>query len=423
MEPEVTALLILAVVVFLYISELIPLAVTSFGGCAAMVLLGVTDFSTAFSGFSSNVVFLVGGMILVGIALFQTGAAELVGNHIISLTRSNEKLTLLAIMVVAGILSAFLNNSSTCAMFIYIIAGMAVSSRGKIGARRLLMPLAFAANAGGMITLVGSTPPLIVQGVLTQNGYNPLGFFEFALIGLPVFLLVIVYMSTIGYRLTDRLQEPDLSRRCAAPNGHGGEHPAHPRRQMYIALGIMGLCVVLFATEVIPPELTSVLGAFLVLVTGCVTEKEAYESFDWATVLVLAGSLGIARSLDVSGAGRLIADSVLSLGFGDSPFMVYAAILALAGVLTQIMSNTATTAMLAPIALFISQGLGVSPYPMLIGLCTMTAAAFASPVATPPNTMVLIGGYRFKDYLLIGGTMNVLVYLLVVLLVPVIWPF
>ncbi len=100
-----------------------------------------------------------------------------------------------------------------------------------------------------------------------------------------------------------------------------------------------------------------------------------------------------------------------------------AAVSGLGLVLTQFTSNTAVTAMLAPIALFLSQELGVSPYPMLMALAATCAAAFATPVATPPNTLVLTAGYRFTDYLVVGGLLTVLSYGVVLLLVPIVWPF
>lgn len=423
MDPAVLALIILLFIVILYVTEIIPLAVTSIGGCIAMTIFGVAEFGEAFSGFSNNVVFLIGGMMVVGMALFETGAAGAVGKRIAAVT-SSEKRVLIMIMLVVGILSGFLNNSSTTAMFIPIVTGIALSSKEKISSKRMLLPLAFAANAGGMLTLVGSPPTVIVQGVLTQSDYEPLGFFEFALIGLPVFIVVMVYMTTLGYKMTGKLVKTTNNETISrAKNDQDGQGLPGKNNKMFLSLAVMGICVILFATELIPTGLTGMLGAFLVLATGCVNEKKLFRNFDWTTIFILAGSLGIARSLEVSGAGELIANTVLGSGFSDNPYFVFGAVLAIGAGLTQIMSNTATAAMLAPIALYISQGMGVSPYPMLMGICTLAAAAFATPVATPPNTMVLSGGYSFRDYLRIGGILNIIVFVLVFLLVPLIWPF
>ena len=419
MDPAVLALIVLGVVVVLYVTEVIPLALTSIGGCIAMALLGIVSFSDAFSGFSNNVVLLIAGMMVVGSALFETGAAENIGNRITTAARSSEKIILLMIMVVVGMLSAFLNNTATTAVFVTVVFGIVMNNKTRFKSARMLMPVAFAANAGGMLTLVGSTPTVIIQGVLTQSDYAPLGFFEFSKIGLPVLVLVIVYMLTIGYKSLNSLKVEKKKTPWEIPNGNGPKKT----HKMKTAVAIMLLCVVLFATEAIPTGLTAMVGAWLVLFTGCVRVKETFEHFDWTTIFVLAGSLGIARGLEVSGAGELISDTVLGIGFADSPYIIFAILVGIGGVLTQFMSNTATTALLAPIALFIAQGMGVSPYPLMLGLCSMTAAAFASPVATPPNTMVLVGGYRFKDYLLVGGVLNLLVYIMVISLVPIFWPF
>lgn len=421
MDPAILALIVLGVIVVLYVTEIIPLALTSVGGCIAMALLGIVSFNDAFSGFSNNVVLLIAGMMVVGSALFETGAAENIGVRITTAARSSEKIILFIIMLVVAALSAFLNNTATTAMFVTVVFGIVMHNKSKFNSKRMMMPLAFAANAGGMLTLVGSTPTVIVQGVLTQAGHAPVGFFEFAKIGAPVLLLVIVYMLTIGYKELDRLKV-DPNKKASTWEIPNGDTPKRTEK-MATALGIMLLCIILFATEVIATGLTAMLGAWLVLFTGCVRVKETFAHFDWTTVFVLAGSLGIAKGLEVSGAGQLISDNVLSIGFADSPYIIFATLLAIGMILTQFMSNTATTALLAPIALFISQGMEVSPYPLMLGLCTMTAAAFASPVATPPNTMVLVGGYRFKDFLLVGGVLNLLVFVLVVSLVPIIWPF
>ncbi len=426
MDPAFTALIILGVIIILYITEVIPLALTSVAGCIAMVLFGVIEFNEAFSGFSATVVFLVGGMMFVGNALFDTGGAALIGKKVKSMGKSSEKKILMIIMIVCGILSAFLSNSATTAMFISIIFGMAGGS--VLFRRRMLMPLAFSANSGGMLTLIGSTPPVIVQGVLTEAGYRPLSFFEFALIGAPVFAFVVIYMMTIGYSQLSKMGYKNDEAEAELISDSADEDLEEQSEQkdttkMKLTFGILGFCIILFATGVIPSHLTSIIGAWLVMVTGCLKFKKAFKNYDWTTIFILAGSLGIARGIELSGAAELIANGILNVGFADQPIMIMAIFIAAGMIFTQIVSNTAATAMLAPIGLFLAQGMGVSPYPFMLGLCTLAAAGFTTPVATPPNTMVLIGGYDFKDYLRIGGVLNLLVLGLTILLAPLIWPF
>lgn len=427
MTPALTSLVVLGIALLLYITEWIPFGVTAVGACVAMALLGVVEFPVAFSGFASDVVFLVGGMVVVGAALAESGASQLLGEALLKRAGASERGLLVVAALVAAGLSAFLNNTSVTAMFIPVIMGMAASSQGRIRPSNLLMTIAFAASAGGMLTLVGSTPPLIVQGVLERAGLRPFGFFEFAWVGGPVVLLLVAYSLLFGYPMTQRLVARRPAGMVAAWVAETGESsPPRNRRKIAVTSGVMVLCVGLFAfgSHVVPVGLTAMLGAVLVIATGCISDVAAYRRMDWNTVFVLAGSMGIAAALDKSGGGKLLADLVLrSLGPAVSPFTVLAAVSGLGLVLTQITSNTAVTAMLAPIALFLSHQMGVSPYPMMMALAATCAAGFATPVATPPNTLVLTAGYRFTDYVLVGGLLTLLAYGLVLLVVPLVWPF
>lgn len=425
MTPALLSLVVLGCAFFLYITEWIPLGITAVGACVAMVLLGVVEFPVAFSGFASDVVFLVGGMLVVGAALVESGASQLLGETLLKRAGASERGLLAVAILVAGALSAFMNNTTVTAMFIPLIMGMAVSSRGRIRPANLLMTVAFATSAGGMMTLVGSTPPLIVQGVLDRAGLQPFGFFEFAWIGAPVLLVLLVYSLLFGYPLTQRLFAGRPTVIAEAWVAGDGTNPVpRNRRKVAVSSLVMLLCMGLFASGAIPIGLTAMLGAVLVIVTGCISDVSAYRRMDWNTVFLLAGSMGIAAALDRSGGGQLLADSVLrALGPAVSPFTVLAAISGLGLVLTQVTSNTAVTAMLAPIALFLSQQMGVSPHPMMMAVATTCAAAFATPVATPPNTLVLTAGYRFTDYVLVGGLLTALSYGLVLLIVPLVWPF
>lgn len=427
MDPAILAIIILLITIVLYVTEVIPLPLTSVLGCILMVLSGILEFDEAFSGFSNTVVFLVGGMIFVGNALFETGGAELIGEKVKSLAKKSEKNVLIIVMVVGGLLSAFISNSATTALLISVTFGMAATSGGMIKSQRVLMPIAFSANAGGMLTLVGSTPTLIVQGILIDAGYAPLGFFEFALIGGPVLILTILYMYTIGYNQLDRISkergeemEDIIKESAAAYTNNNGNKDTSKRN---LTFGIMALCMVLFATEIIPTHLTAVIGGWLVLATGCLNFQTAFKNFDWQTIIVLAGSLGIARGIEVSGAAELMANQILAVDFIDSPLLIMAIFVTIGMLFTQIISNTAATAMLAPIGIYLADGMGVSPYPLLLGLCTLAAAGFVTPVATPPNTMVLVGGYRFTDYIRVGAPLNILAVILVTFLAPLIWTF
>ncbi len=424
MDPAIQALIVLVVAIALYVTEKLPLAVTAIGACTALAVMGTVDFSVAFSGFSSEMVFLIAGMMVVGVAMFDTGVAAGLGRGLLRLAGRSERGVMLISMLVIALLSAFLSNSASIAVFIPIIMGMPRKPTGRgLKARHLLMPVAFASSAGGMLSLVGSPPPLIVQEVLVGAELDAFGFFEFGWIGLPILLALLGYVSLFAYPLSKRMfAEREMLSTSSTYEFEGADGVSLYRK--VISVLVLGMCVVLFSLRLLPPHLVALLGALLVVVSRCVTIEQVFRRLDWNTVFLLAGSVGLASALQASGAGCLMAEGALSLlGPAAGPLVVLALVSGLGMILTQVMSNTAAAAVLAPVALSLAQQVGISPYPVLMALATTCAAAFATPVATPPNTMVLVAGYRFSDYLLLGGLFNLLVYGLQLSLIPLIWPF
>ncbi len=424
MDPAIQALIVLGVTIVLYVTEKLPLAVTAIGACTALAVMGTVDFSVAFSGFASEMVFLIAGMMVVGVAMFDSGLAASIGRGLLAVAGKSERAVMVISMLVIAALSAFLSNTASIAVFIPIIMGMTTGSDGRrLRARHLLMPLAFASSAGGMLSLVGSPPPLIVQDVLVGAELEPFGFFEFAWIGFPILLTLFAYTMGFSYPLSKRMFA--ARERHPPSSAYESDTPVDSDRHKKLTASlVLALCVVLFSLGVVPPHIVALLGALLVLIGGCVSVEQVYRRLDWNTVFLLAGSMGLAAALQASGAGRLMAHSALALlGPAASPLLVLALISGLGMLLTQVMSNTAAAAVLAPVALAMSRQLGISPYPVLMALATTCAAAFATPVATPPNTMVLVAGYRFTDYVLLGGIFNLLTFGLQLALVPLIWPF
>ena len=185
-------LIVLAVMAVLFVTEIIPLAITSLGGAIALGLMGIITPKVVFSGLSDSTVVLFAGMFVVGAALFYTGLAQKIGETVVSHAGTSENGLMLAIMVVTATMSAFLSNTGTTAALLPVVVG--ICAVAKIPASRQLMPLAFAAGIGGIITMVGTPPNIIVSGTLTKFGEQPFGFFEFAWIGIPLTIATIIFM-------------------------------------------------------------------------------------------------------------------------------------------------------------------------------------------------------------------------------------
>ena len=172
-------------------------------------------------------------------------------------------------------------------------------------------------------------------------------------------------------------------------------------------------------------EMAAIMGAMVSVLSGCLTEKQAYASIDWVTIFLFAGMMPVSSAMDKTGAGKLIAEwTVGIMGGTPSPMVVTAILFILSCTLTQFMSNTASAALLCPIGVAISKQLGASPKAVLMAIAVAASCAFASPVGTPPNTLVLgPGGYKFMDYVKAGTGLVIVSFIVSLIVIPMVWPF
>lgn len=428
MDAAVQTLIVLAVMAVFFVTEIIPLAITSLGGAIALALMGIISSKEAFSGLSDSTVVLFAGMFVVGGALFYTGLAQKIGETVVSKAGTSENGLMFAIMAVTAVMSAFLSNTGTAAALLPVVVG--ICAVAKIPASRQLMPLAFAAGIGGIITMVGTPPNIIVNGALSKAGIEPFGFFEFAWIGIPLTVATIVFMMLVGKHLLPKHEitdAGDVEQEVAAEDISND-----PKKQLYSGLILLTVIVLMILGDPLksiginlPLSLVAVMGALACVLTGCLEEKQAYTSIDWVTIFLFAGMMPVAGAMDKSGAGQLIADSVLGvMGSDPSPYFATAVLFLLSCVMTQFMSNTASCALLAPIGIAIAKGMGADPHAVLMAIGVAASCAFGTPVGTPPNTLVLgPGQYKFMDYVKAGVPLIVVCFIVSILIIPMVWPF
>lgn len=422
-------LIVLAVMAVLFVTEIIPLAITSLGGAITLGLMGIITPKVVFSGLSDSTVVLFAGMFVVGAALFYTGLAQKIGETVVSHAGTSENGLMLAIMLVTATMSAFLSNTGTTAALLPVVVG--ICAVAKIPASRQLMPLAFAAGIGGIITMVGTPPNIIVSGTLSKFGIEPFGFFEFAWIGVPLTVATIVFMMLIGKHLLPKHEITDageVEQEVAAEDISND-----PKKQLFSGLILLGVIIAMILGEPLkenfginlPLSMVAVIGAMLCVLTGCLNEKQAYTSIDWVTIFLFAGMMPVATALDQSGAGKMIADAVIGvMGADPSPYFATAVLFILSCVMTQFMSNTASCALLAPIGISIAQGMGADPHAVLMAIGVAASCAFGTPVGTPPNTLVLgPGQYRFTDYVKAGVPLILVCFVVSLIIIPMVWPF
>ncbi|WP_337570878.1 SLC13 family permease [Hallella sp.] len=173
----------------------------------ALLLTGTLTPQEAISGFSNQVVIMMVGLFVVGGAIVQTGLAKKASGKLMMLAGDNEIGLFLLLMVVTAVIGAFVSNTGTVALMMPIVVSLA--QKAKIRASRLLMPLAFASSMGGMLTLIGTPPNLVIQEALTESGHQPLGFFSFLPVGLVCIVVCIVVLLPLSKRFLNGRQRGD----------------------------------------------------------------------------------------------------------------------------------------------------------------------------------------------------------------------
>lgn len=569
----------------------------------ALILTGILPVGLAIAGFGSSVVILVASLLIVGEMLDRTGVARAVGSFILSRGGKSETKLLILTMISAALLGSVMSSTAVVAVFIPIVAKIAAETG--VRRERLLMPVSYAALISGMLTLIATTPNIVVSEELQVSGSPGFGFFDFTLVGLAVLAVGIVYILTIGRKLlpthedadgdgrrvrttaelleefrgeteTDSfrlladsrvvgkpikearlseiagadfiglrrrdqyipaprsdtvLQEGDIllingekeaieslrvnvggKREPVSPQelqrwlwqGGGATILVHPdssligrslresrlrtdhgvhalglrqgkqavedfqdaklqagdmllvvgaweridrlrdrahdfivvevprerterveaHRKMPIALAILAVMVLLSLFNLVPLTAAVLIAALAAILTRCLSMEDAYRAIHWPSIVLIAGLLPLADALAVTGGTDYVVNIMLQT-FGDlGPRVVLTAVFFLTAAIGLFLSNTASAVLVAPIAIFAAERIGVSPYPMAIAVVFAASAAFVTPVSSPVVTLVVEPGrYRFLDFVKVGLPMLILTWLVVLILAPMIFPF
>lgn len=384
----VITVVFLTFAIVMFVTEKIPLGLTSMIVCIGLVITGVLSVGDAFNGFVNSNVILFVAMFIVGGALFETGMANEIGSLVTKFARTERGL-IVAIMVIVGMMSGFLSNTGTAAVLIPVVIGIAAKSGYKRS--RLLMPLIFAAAMGGNLSLIG-------------------GF---------------LFYATVGFKILPNHDTVDTENSIFDESKDFSQVPKW-KKVLSLVILIVTMIGMIFEEELgIKLCITGCVGAVLLLLTGVISEKDALKSIDLKTIFLFGGTLSLAKALETTGAGKLIADRVIgALGENPSPVVFTFAVFILCCIMTNFMSNTATTAMMAPICVSIAQGMGADPRAVLMACVIGGSCAYATPIGMPANTMVVgAGNYKFMNYVKAGMPLIVIATVISMILLPIAFPF
>ena len=374
-SPSTITLLFLLFAVIMFVIEKIPLGVTSMIVCIGLTITDVLDVQTAFAGFTDSNVILFVAMFIVGGALFETGMANKIGG-IVTRFAKTERMLIVAIMVIVGLMSGVLSNTGTAAVLIPVVIGIAAKSGYKRS--KLLMPI-------------------LIAGIL--------------------------FYATIGYKL---LPECDPKEEEAFDTKRDFDQVPKWKQWMSLIILILTLLAMIFEEKIgISLCVSGGIGALLLILTGVISEKDALKSIDLKTIFLFGGTLSLVAALEKTGAGEMIAEKVIgALGSDPSPYILTLVVFLLCCVMTNFMSNTATTALMIPICLSIAQRIEADPRAVLMACVIGGSCAYATPIGMPANTMVVgVGGYRFMDFVKAGFPLIIIATVVSMIILTIAFPF
>ena len=610
-----TMFIILFVTIVLFIWGKYPPDIIALISMLSLFLTGILDLKETLAGFSNPTVIMIAALFIIGEGLSKTGWTALAGKKFIQLAGSSVTKLLVIVTFGSGFLSGIVSNTGTVATLLPVT----ISSAWKIGTMpsKVLMPVAFGSNTGGLLTLTGTPPNIIVSNALIESGQAGFSFFEFGLIGAPLLIIAILYFRYVGYRLlpsnktnnkpvdiestlhhwieayrvendyyrlrirslspligttlsdwhlenkfnvqiirikrrhpnrlkknsrpfiefpdpsTDlryhdiitvkgetkdinklmitfrlglipleatrdelrhnlinqevgmtevivtpksflvgrkvtignyfkrfgvqlmaasRYNKPLLEKEitikagdgflvrgtwsdiellkdqhenlviCGSPEGLAKDVD-NLTYKSYIALGALILMILMLVFKIVPGAIAALISAGIILITGCVPISKAYKGISWVSVVMIAAMIPMGLALQKTGAAQMIANGLVN-SLGDMhPVFLLGGVFLLTTSFSQVINNSATAVLMAPIVLLAASSLGVSPKPFMITVAISASTAFLTPVGTTTNAMVMAaGGYKFKDYFKVGAPLLLIFMIVVLALVPIIWP-
>ncbi len=412
MPTSIIALIILALVLILLVVNKIPPVVTILLGMLAMTFTGCMDSKTALSGFGSTAMLMNIGMNIVGACFFTTGISAAIGRWLYTHGAANEKAFLLIVTALASALALFINPMAVISIFMPIIDSVAVQSNGRIRRKMIYLPCGAAAIYGGTLTAISTSTMVNAGGMLESASGQTISFFQPALLTAGGVIAMFLMMATFGYKLMDRcfdFEEPPLPTESGGGNGTSSQ--AVNKSKAAILVVVLIACIYAFIFTKINMAMIALTAASVLMVTGCISVPEAFKRVSWVTAIMVGACISFGSAMQSSGAGELVANSVINV-LGSSSYMLCAACMIVATLLSNLMANNGALVIVAPIAIALAQGIGADVLPFVMATAVGANYSISTVLANSSIAITAPAGYRFKDFLLWGGLVNLVALIL-----------
>lgn len=431
-----------------WITECIPIAVTSLLPIILFPLSGGLDLDETTASYGHKYVFLYIGGFILAIAIQKWNLHKRIALNIIKIVGTNVVYIILGFMVATAFLSMWISNTATAVMILPI--GMAIVSQLKdnpqtiedenlIFGKALMLAIAYSASIGGMATLIGTPPNLVLAGVVKESYNVEITFAQWFVFGFPISVLLLflcwLYLTKFAFKFKQKAF-PGGSQEIRKQLKSLGNISFEEKLVLAVFIGtamawISSSFLIKPFVPAIDDTIIGISAALLLFLLPSGNKKQRLLGWDdavklpWGILLLFGGGMALALGFESSGLAIWIGQQMTSLR--TMPLILMLLILiASVNFLTEITSNLATTAMLLPVLVSLASAIGVHPYLLLLGATVAASCAFMLPVATPPNAVVFGSGYlKIEDMVRKGFWMNIISILLLTLIIyfvlPLIW--
>lgn len=411
----------------LWVTQPLPLAVTSLFAIVLLPLLRVIPPTRAFALFGSPVIFFILGAFILAAALLRSGLSTRLAVFFLRRFGASPRSLLAGVVFSGGFLAFWMPEHAVAALLFPIVLEIAraleIPPRKSSYGKALFLALAWGAVIGGIATFLGGARAPLALGILNEHYGLTIGFLQWLVAVAP---LSIALMATVCFLLPRLfpIDVTDVHRAREALDAKARELGPLSRRERGVAI-VTVATIVAWATagQSIGLAAVSLLSAVALFAFDLIDWRSVEEYVNWGIILMYGGAIAVAYALHETGGARFIAGVSLSAAGGLSPFWMMVLFAVVAALLTEAISNVAAVALLLPICFGVAEGTGLAPVAVVFAVAVPAGLAFALPMGTPPNAIAYSAGYfRLRDSILAGSLLKALALVLLALTARFYWP-
>ena len=430
-----------------WVTECVPISVTALLPIVLFPLTGGMDLATTTAAYGHKLVFLFVGGFLIALAIEKWHLHKRLALNIIRITGSNKSRVILGFMLATAFLSMWISNTATSIMILPV--GLAIISQLKddpktveneneVFGKSLMIAIAYSASIGGMATLIGTPPNMVLAGVVEESYGIKLNMFDWMKFGVPLssFLLFVcwLYLTKIAFKFKNEEFSAGKEEILRQINKLGKFSNEEIKVLVVFTLTALGW-IFRGSIETIFPMIDDTIIAIFFAVTLFIIPTKNQKTnttllvwndtvkLPWGILILFGGGMAIASAFGKSGLALWIADLLTNLN-DVSLFLIILIIVTSINLLTEVTSNMATTAMLLPVLVTIALAIDVHPYFLLVAATLAASCAFMLPISTPPNAVVFGSGFlKIEDMFKKGVWMNLISIITITLVVYYTLPY